>query len=451
MQFHLGRPPVLAASLLFMNVICYGQVKVGVGQRSITPDLAKFGPVYIAGFGNNRVATGIHDEISARCMAIAVVKEPVVICGVDIIGLFLDDTEKIRKAVAGARVVVASLHDHEGPDTMGMWGPAPGESGINEAYTQYVIDRTIEAARDAVKSLQPAKITLAKIDTPELHTFIDDGRPPVVHDAELIALFAADLKGKPIGTLLNWANHPETLGSKNTLITADYSGYLRTRLEALLGGTAVFVNGAVGGMQSPLGSKLAAPENSFEKAELIGTRVAALAAEAVKKSSPVEITSLSYRETTVQIPMDNVQFKMAMEAGVFKGRKKPNADGTSTTTVGYMRLGQSGKPLLEIALLPGELYPELSVGGIQKYEGADFPDAPFEAGIKKDLMKAPYRMLFGLANDEIGYIIPKVEWDNVAPWLQNRPKRLYGEVNSMGPEAAPMIVKAFADLALGDQ
>lgn len=451
MRFHLGRPPALAASLVLLSAICYGQVKVGVGQRSITPDLAKFGPVYLAGFGNNRVATGVHDELSARCMAIAVVKEPVVICAVDLIGLFLDDTSKIRKSVANARVVVASLHDHEGPDTMGMWGPAPGVSGINEAYNQFVVDRTIEAARDAVKSLQPAKITLSKIDTPELHTFIDDGRPPVVHDAELIALFAVDEKGKPIGTLLNWANHPETLGSKNTLITADYSGYLRTRLEALLGGTAVFVNGAVGGMQSPLGSKLAAPENTFEKAELIGTRVAAIAAEAVKKAAVVEINALSYREASVQLPMNNAGFKMGMEAGLFKGRKKPNVDGSSTTTVGYMRLGQNQKALLEIALLPGELYPELSVGGIRKYEGADFPDAVFEAGIKKDLMKAPYRMLFGLANDEIGYVIPKVEWDDVAPWLQNRPKRLYGEVNSVGPETAPMIVKAFADLVLGDQ
>ena len=45
----------------------------------------------------------------------------------------------------------------------------------------------------------------------------------------------------------------------------------------------------------------------------------------------------------------------------------------------FKRSGVDGR----IALLPGELYPELSVGGIQKYEGADFPDAPFEVGIKK--------------------------------------------------------------------
>ena len=99
----------------------------------------------------------------------------------------------------------------------------------------------------------------------------------------------------------------------------------------------------------------------------------------------------------------------------------------------------------EIALVPGELYPELSVGGIQKYAGADFPDAPAEPAIKS-LMQAPYRMLFGLADDEIGYIIPKSEWDNQPPWLQNAPKRWYGEQNSVGPEAAPIIVETLKEL-----
>ena len=76
---------------------------------------------------------------------------------------------------------------------------------------------------------------------------------------------------------------------------------------------------------------------------------------------------------------------------------------------------------------------------------ADFPNATVEPAIKPQ-MTAPFRMLFGLANDEIGYIIPKSEWDEKAPWLQNAPKRWYGEVNSIGPEAAPMIAAAFAAL-----
>ncbi len=65
----------------------------------------------------------------------------------------------------------------------------------------------------------------------------------------------------------------------------------------------------------------------------------------------------------------------------------------------------------------------------------------------KKLLSAPYRMLFGLADDEIGYIIPKAEWDEKEPWLQNAKERWYGEVNSLGPETAPIIADTFRKLA----
>ncbi|MBK5293634.1 MAG: neutral/alkaline non-lysosomal ceramidase N-terminal domain-containing protein [Acidobacteriia bacterium] len=432
---------------LLMASACMAQLQVGVGSAVITPDLDKHGPVYMAGFGQNRVATGVHDPLYARCMALQVARQPLVLCGVDSIGLFLDDVEKIRARITG-KAVIAALHDHEAPDTMGLWGPAQGKSGIQEAYNQFVIDGTVEAARKAIASMKAARVKLARTQDAELDTFIHDTRPPVRHDSELVMLSAEDLNGKPIGTLINWANHPETLGSKNTLITADYSGYLRQHLEAELGGTAVFINGAVGGMQSPLGAKLDQPENSFERAEWIGRRVAAMAAKAVQQAGKVEIDGLSFRETTLDIPAANPGFQMAAQADLYRGRKKLNANGTTATLVGYIKLSGKNAPLLEIAMIPGEMYPELSVGGIERYAGADYPDAPLEPAIKQQ-MKAPFKMLFGLANDEIGYIIPKAEWDQTAPWLNNNAKRWYGEVNSVGAEAGPLINQAFAELVKG--
>jgi len=443
MKIHTSAASGLLIGLL-LGEAGLAQLKVGVGSAVITPDLDKHGPVYMAGFGQNRVATGVHDPLYVRCLAVQVARQPLVLCGVDSIGLFLDDVEKIRARIGG-KAVIAALHDHEAPDTLGLWGPAQGKSGINESYNQLVIDGTVEAAKKAIDSLQAARVKLARVEDAELDSFIHDTRPPVRHDSELVLLSAEDLNGKPIGTLINWANHPETLGSKNTLITADYSGYLREHLEKQLGGTAVFMNGAVGGMQSPLGAKLEQPENSFERAEWIGRRVAELAAKAVKAADRVEIDGLSFRETTLDIPLSNAGFQMAAQLDLYKGRKKLNANGTNGTLVGYIKLSGDGAPLLEVAMIPGEMYPELSVGGIEQYAGADYPDAPLEPGIKAQ-MKAPFKMLFGLANDEIGYIIPKAEWDQVAPWLNNNAKRWYGEVNSVGPEAAPLINQAFAEL-----
>ncbi len=78
-------------------------------------------------------------------------------------------------------------------------------------------------------------------------------------------------------------------------------------------------------------------------------------------------------------------------------------------------------------------------------KGADFPDAPIEPGIYAQ-MKSKHRMIVGLANDEIGYIIPKRQWDEKPPYCYGRKKAQYGEENSLGPETAPIVCAMFRGL-----
>ena len=454
-------------SLCAQPVVLGPHIRAGAARVSLTPDLKKHGPVYMAGFGNNRVATGMHDNLYARCLALSA-GQTVVLCGVDSIGLFLDDVERIRAQVkrqltggknpqAGAdvNVVVAATHDHEGPDTMGLWGPDRGHSGINDAYMNLVVERVAQSAVTAVRTMQPALIKVGEAHRSDLDEFIHDDRPPVVLDAGVIVLHATTAHGKPIGTLVNWANHPETLGSKNTLITADYPFYLCSELEQKFAGVAVFLNGAVGGMQSPLGATVIdkasgrpAPENTFQKAEIIGRGVAESAGFAVRNAKPFDADQVEFREQLIQIPVSNHGFQLAAQADLYKGRKKMTTDDATTTPVGLVRLSARGTAFLEIALVPGEMYPELSVGGVVRYSGADYPDAPIEPPIKS-MLTTEFKMLVGLANDEIGYIIPKAEWDEKPPYLNGAEKAWYGEENSVGPEAAARIAAAFQQLVKG--
>jgi hypothetical protein len=443
------------AALFLSLVSAFAQSRAGAAKRIITPDLSK-GPVYLAGFDHNRVATKVHDDLYARCIALAA-DRILVVCGVDSIGLFIEDVQKIRDSAAEKMeqpvdIIVAALHDHEAPDTMGLWGPAPDKTGIDEEYNLFVIDRTAEAAAEAVKSLKPATWKTASVKTSELDGFINDDRPPRVTDAELVVLSAVDRRGRTIATLVNWANHPETLGSRNTEVTADYPGYFYSQLEKRIGGIAVLVNGAIGGMQSPLGAEIRdpathkpAPEESFRKAEILGRRVADLAADACRTAKPQAFEHIEYREAELELPVDNRLFRAAAAAGLFEHRKPVTAEGDMRTRIAVFRIASGSGPLVEAAVVPGELYPELSVGGVVRYHGADFPEAPFEPPLKK-LMTAPFRMLIGLGNDEIGYIIPKAEWDEKPPYLQDAPKAWYGEVNSLGPETAPLILAAFQSL-----
>ena len=217
---------------------------------------------------------------------------------------------------------------------MGLWGAAEGRSGINDAYNDFVIERVSRAAVTALRRLRPAVLTIAEAHPSELDTFIHDDRPPQIHDAGVMVLRAATVSGDTIGTLVNWANHAETLGSKNTLITADYPHYLYEELEQRLDGVAVFFNGAVGGMQSPLGAEVPdpvslrpAPENSFLKAELIGRRVANIAFAAIKNADPVSADRIEFREKRIEIPITNRGFQLAANNNLYKGRKKMTAGG----------------------------------------------------------------------------------------------------------------------------
>ena len=67
-----------------------------------------------------------------------------------------------------------------------------------------------------------------------------------------------------------------------------------------------------------------------------------------------------------------------------------------------------------------------------------YEPSSIEPAIYKQL-RGPYRMLIGLASDEIGYIIPKSEWDRKKPYIYGEKKKPYGEINSCGPEVAPKI------------
>lgn len=136
-------------------------------------------------------------------------------------------------------------------------------------------------------------------------------------------------------------------------------------------------------------------------------------------------------ERPIRTPVSNSIFRKASEAGLLDSGRRLAADGTIETVVGLLRLWRRSQPLVEAALVPGELYPELSRGGIQRLAGADFPDATFEPPIKP-MLRAPFGWLIGLANDEIGYILPRAEWDEKPPWLNHAPRRWYGEIDSVG-------------------
>ena len=58
---------------------------IGYAQATITPALAR--PVFLAGFGRNRRAASVHDDLYVRALALREGDVTVVLAAVDLIGL----------------------------------------------------------------------------------------------------------------------------------------------------------------------------------------------------------------------------------------------------------------------------------------------------------------------------------------------------------------------------
>lgn len=477
------RPLLHIASFLILIaavVQAADTLKAGAAQSVITPQLNNH-TVYLAGFGHNRIATGVHDDLYVRCLALGIRSDNLVLCSADVIGLFYDDVLTIRrmfqeKAPSPAFLVVASTHTHAGPDTLGLYGSTPLETGIDAKYLDWLDQRIASAAVDAMRAMQPVRLELARDDHPLLGQLQGVDRPPPMKDPFLFVMRLLASNGKTIATLVNWSDHPEVLGRANTKITSDYPHWVRSYLEKQFGGIALFFSGSIGKV-SPLGSQVAlldpetgtiAADGSWRKAELLGTEIGRLAERAFREGNEITVESLSIKSATLFIPMHNHHFRVAESAGVFLGRKPLYTNGKLDATteerdlpevgrvkypaghdiqteVDYIQLRASGRAVAEILTIPGEIYPELVNGGIAHYPGADYPQAPLEP-VLRQCLRTKYQFILGLGNDEIGYLIPKAEWDENPPWLLNSAKPWYGEINSVGPDAAAAVLRGVEQL-----
>ncbi len=439
------------------------QLSVGFGEVDVTPTVGGKTPVYLAGFGLNRKATKVHDPIMARAVVFSDGKQKIGFVSVDVIGLFLPTVENVRKQLPGFQyVLVSSTHNHEGPDTLGLWGATYLSSGVNAAYLKSVEDGAAKALTMAANKLAPVRAAIGTAtDSKLLH---DNRRPIVLHDEVVVLKFTGG-DTKPVGIVVQWNCHPETLDDKNTEVSADFVAATVQTLQKAHGCPVVYFNGSVGGLMTSLKVEVKndrgqlLQDGTFEKTEKYGELVAGLANQALKSAAAVELTPFEVRTRTMLLPVENSLYKIGKQVGTlnramydWKGDPTPkefveSKDVTAAvavkTELGLIRLGE-----LDIAAIPGEIYPELVLGKVQDPvdPGADFPDAAVEPAIYAQL-KNKHKMLVGLANDELGYFIPKRQWDEKAPYTYGLKKAPYGEINSIGPEAAPLLCRGFKELA----
>lgn len=450
----------LAWSILAAGLKAADSLRVAFSETDVTPVVDREHPVWIAGYGHGRRAEGVHDPLMARCVVLDDGTRRMAWVAVDVVGLQYPTVRRIREKLPGLHyVMVSSTHNHEGPDTIGIWGRTPLESGVDFKYIATLVDRVAEMVRAAEGQLQPAR---AFYGTAEDESLVGDSRQPYVKEGVLRAIrFRHAQDERTLGILVQWNCHPESLGSKNKLLTADFPWATVAKLKQKYSCPVAYFSGTVGGLLAPpddgvkdsAGNQLR--DGNFEYAKVYGEMVADLASKAIERAEPIRLTPLAAAARPIAIPLANPLYQAARTLGVIPrdglawtgdfeklGERITTSAGDRQsaveTEVAYLRLGE-----LHVACIPGEIYPELVTGRFQEpvEPGADFPEAPLETPVCK-LLPGEKTLLFGLANDEIGYIIPKRQWDQLPPYCYGRATSQYGEINSCGPEVAPIVMQA---------
>jgi len=352
----------------------------------------------------------VHDPLRARAAVFVQGDLQIAIVGGDIFGMRkidIDPIEKRLQAKGLSHLLLAMSHVHSAGDPIGVYGHYPTE------FVKRIQDGVFEAVTKALGKVQPVgELHVASAELPldgaRVEGFFRNARNPGLVDPQIAVVQALGENGRPIVTLAHLACHPEGIQKekdKPLEISADFPGYLCDRLREATGAQAVFLNGALGGMVSG-DTKSRTHEETAIQGKRLGQEFKRLLETAVSTSKRI-----AFDRYRIEIPVSNpklVAFEMA------SGRRT-SYRGRNVTEMFHIRLGAA-----EMVTVPGELLPEISFEILERMRG--YP-----------------RMIVGLANDEIGYIIPAYDFR----------AGVYEESMSLGP-AAGLVILRQALRILGD-
>lgn len=380
-------------------------------------------------------AEGVTDDLYARALVLRQGEVKIGLVVLDVVGLLHHDVEKIRARVADLGfdlVIVQATHNHSGPDTIGLWGPIythalplavvermfgidpmRGVDGRNSAFMERLLDQAAHALQEADRDAKKAALFLGGTQAPDLEgrPVVEDFRTPEVLDGRIRVLQARDVLGRPIATLANFAVHPEILGSGLDRMSADLSGIIARTLTAGGGGVGLHANGAIGaqiGPALPFGEDLAQREKAMGA---IGGLIGRTALQSVASALPAPVARIGLLKREIYVPLDNKLLEAVSRRGLLDRPRYTNGvldkDGEDLKTELDLIVlhGPKGEPLAEIFTIPGELAPEIYLGGYLPPDQAANPGAP-SLPVLKEHLRAPHQFLIGLGNDELGYFIP---------------------------------------------
>jgi hypothetical protein len=241
-----------------------------------------------------------------------------------------------------------------------------------------------EAIHEAATNLQPVRLRIATGEAKGKIAY--NYYAEQLYDPRCHVIQALDASGKPIATLVNYAIHPEVLGSDAGICSPDLVGPLYERLAEKGGGTGIFLNSAQGGMVTADNRLPGGKEaRTWEECQRIGRLLADEALRIVSDAPEQDSPRLYCAARTLSLPVDAPLMRELLKS--LPG--SPGADAASVTTqLNLINLGNA-----QILTIPGEALPNIGY-------------------YLKRKMQGEHNLLFGLTNDAFGYILTKEDYDS---------------------------------------
>ena len=363
------------------------QFRAGAALRVITPNPLL--PIS-GGIGTPKKATEKKGDLFVRAFVLEKGTTRIAIVSVDNLGwpsVLGNKSRALIKSIPPENVLIGATHTHSGPDAYGF----PDQSGKALADIPYLnkcVAQIAEAVEEAVKNLQPANLKIAVGEAKgkiAFNYYASDLYDPRCGVIQAIAAAGAN-KGKPIVTLVNYAIHPEVIGSNRGILSPDLCGPLYDKIESKTGGMAIFMNGAQGGMVTADVRREGGTEaNTWEECIRIGELLGEEALRIVGPAPVLENPSVFCAARLVEFPIESDMMKYIIKNSPL-GYKLTN-DKVSTQ-LNLLNIGPA-----QILTIPGEALPNIGY-------------------YVKRHMNTSYPFLFGLTNDAFGYMLTKVDFNS---------------------------------------
>ena len=390
-------------------------LEVGASMRVITPDPLL--PVS-GGLGTPSPVREKRGDITARAIVLQQGATRVAIVSLDLIGFPMVLGNRVRAKVPqipARNILIGSTHTHSAPDCYGFPNGQGGHTGDLE-FMDHVCSQAATAIQEALANMQPATLRVATDEAEGKIAY--NYYAPDLYDRRMSVIQAIDIQGKAIVTLVNYATHPEVLGTDVGILSPDLIGPLCDRLESKAGGMAIFMNGAQGGMITADNRILDQPKEggrgyweearTWDECLRIGHTMADEALRILKGASVQSHPSLFCDAIDVRFPVDsNLMWAIILGSPL----KYPhNSDHSITAQINVVNLGTA-----QILTIPGEALPNIGYYLKRKMHGT-------------------HNLLFGLTNDAFGYILTKVDFNSF-------PRYEYVSRTSLGEQTGEIFIE----------